>query len=242
MITRIACVVVAACLIVASAPAGGSKGVAELQGRWRLVMLKTENDDIGTPGFRPELVIRGKQMLYGGSEIGRIDVDMSSSPKTLDVHFTNPERTYEGVYTLEMDVLKICLNGHSQGVKERPASFSVEGHPAWRLCSFERVKPGSEEPDKGFVGVALRVDKERPEVIVGSTLEASPARKAGLRKDDVVVAIGGVRVQDLRAAVDAVRLAKPGSDLAFQLRRDGKQHDVMVKVAVLPLPLVLGLE
>ena len=56
----------------------------------------------------------------------------------------------------EIDTLKVCLNGQSAGVKERPTGFALDGHPAWRRLTFERIKPADATPGPAFVGLVLR--------------------------------------------------------------------------------------
>jgi uncharacterized protein (TIGR03067 family) len=214
----------------------------ELQGAWTLVSVEAEAGAIGLPDPRPGVLIKGDSVIYGGEVIARMSTDATTDPKVLDLRFPKPDRVYEGVYAVAKDSLKICLNGRSEGVKERPGSFAVKGHPAWRLLSFERVKGGDAGPGNGFVGLALRLNKSSNEIVVNETLADSPAKKAGLLKDDIVVEVGGVRVTDLRSAIDAVRRAKPRDELAFRIRRNGKEREVKVKVGLLPFSVLAGLE
>jgi S1-C subfamily serine protease len=69
-------------------------------------------------------------------------------------------------------------------------------------------------------------------------LENSPAEKAGLKMGDVLVSVGGQAVGNLEATVDLVRREKPGSDVAIRVRRDGKEKDFNVRVAVFPFELL----
>ena len=232
----------AANLLAADRPSDIRKGPAELQGTWRLVSVEAEAGAFSLPDPRPGLVIKGDRVRYGGEEIARVSADPATNPKVFDLRFAKPERVYEGVYTVKKDSLKICLNGRSEGVKERPDSFSIKDHPSWRLLSFERVKTGSAGPGTGFVGLALRIDKERKEVIVEQVLDGGPAKKAGLRKDDVLLDVGGARVTDLLSAVQAVRRGKPRSELALQIRRGDRKREIKVKVGLLPFTALVGLD
>src|SRR5262249_20578001 len=151
----------------------------------------------------------------------------------------------EGIYAVEKDTLKICLNRLSDGVKERPGGFATQDKENLRLLVFERdrdARGDATEGMNGFVGLVLRYDRDRKEGAVGDTLEGGPARKAGLRKDDVILKIGGGEFTELRPAVEAVRQSKPGSELTFRVRRAGKESDITVKVGVVPFNFVVGLE
>jgi uncharacterized protein (TIGR03067 family) len=242
MIATTTCLLAAAMLPAADPPADAGKGPAELQGAWRLVSVEAEAGSVNLPDPRPGLVIKGDRVHYGGEEVARVTTDSASDPKLIDLRFPGPGRVYEGVYAVEKDSLKVCLNGRTEGVKERPDSFSIKGHPARRLISFERVKPDDVGAGSGFVGLALRFDEGRKEVSVDQALAGSPARKAGLRKGDVLREVGGAGVTDLRSAVDAVRRAKPRSELAFRVVRGGAEREVKVKVGLLPFAVLAGLE
>jgi peptidase M28-like protein/PDZ domain-containing protein len=50
----------------------------------------------------------------------------------------------------------------------------------------------------------------------------SPAEAAGLKTDDVLVAIGGMKTPDLQAMTDALRSHKAGDTVDLQVLRDGK--------------------
>jgi uncharacterized protein (TIGR03067 family) len=242
MLARIACLFASALLLAADPPGDAKEGPADLQGAWRLVSVEAEAGSVGLPDPAPVLVIAGDRVLYGGETIARISTDATTTPKVIDLRFDKPERVYEGVYAAETDSLKVCLNGQTEGLKERPQSFSVKDHPAWRLLSFKRVKAEDAGAGCGYVGVSLRLDEKRKEVTVNAALEGSPAKKAGLREGDVLLEVDGARVADLRSAVEAVRRAKPRSELRLRVRRDGEEREVKVKVGLLPFTVLAGLE
>jgi uncharacterized protein (TIGR03067 family) len=242
MLIRIACLFAFSALLVADPPRDANKGPADLQGAWRLVAVEAEAGAIGLPDPGPVLVIDGDRVLYGGEPIARISTDAATHPKLIDLRFDKPERVYEGVYAAEADSLKFCLDRQSDGVKERPQSFSVKDHPTWRLLSFKRVKVEDAGTGLGFVGVSLRLDENRKVVIVNAALEGGPAKKAGLRNDDILLEVGGAPVADLRSAVEAVRRARPRSDLTLKVRRDGREREVRFEVGLLPFTFLAGLE
>jgi len=235
MLPRLAVFLLAAQVFAADPPAG-------LQGSWKLVLVETDAGPADLPDARPALVIKADKLLHGGHEIARLTTDPAADPKVIDLKFDKPERTYEGIYSLEKDTLKLCLNGRSQGIKERPSGFTVDGHPGWRRLTFERVKPEDAGPGPGFVGLVLMFDEANKQILIQGTLDGSPAKAAGLRKDDVVLSIGGALVETLRGAVDSVRAVKPGGELALKVRRAGKEVDVTVTVAFVPFAGLAGLE
>jgi uncharacterized protein (TIGR03067 family) len=241
MFASITCLVTLCPMFAAEPQDDKAKIPAELQGAWKLESVQGDGT-AGVSESRPVLVIKGNQLLYGGKAVARITADAATKPKVLDLHLAKPERLYEAVYSVDKDTLKICLNGQSDGVKERPQSFSVEGQPALRLLVLERVKTDDPSAGSGFVGLMLKKDEDRDEVVIADTLEGSPAKKAGLLKDDIVLKVGGTKVTDLRSAVDAARQSKPNSDLTIRVRRDGQERELTVRVGLLPFRYVAGLE
>src|SRR5262249_10259904 len=155
-----------------------------------------------------------------------------------------PERLYEGIYTVEKDTLKVCLNGRADA-KDRPAGFSTTDKPDWRLLVFERENPAPANPAEGataYAGVRLRADEETKAAGVDTPIKGSPAEKAGLKKGDVILKVGATAATDLEGTVKAVRQAKPGDKLEFRVRRDGKEMTITVTVGVFPFHLAAGLD
>jgi uncharacterized protein (TIGR03067 family) len=220
------------------------KGVPELQGNWKLITIEANGEANDLTGNQPRWVIKGDKVFYGGDELAVLTADPSATPKLVDVQFLNPKRVFEGIYAIEQDMLRICLNKQTEGVKERPHALSTKDHENWRLLVFEREHSDANATEglTGFVGVALRLDAERQQVVVNEVFAESPAQKAGLKKDDVVLKIAGGEVTTLRSAVEAVRRSQPRTDLVFHIRRDGKEMDVTAKVGVLPFNVLAGLD
>jgi uncharacterized protein (TIGR03067 family) len=186
-------------LFAAAPPSRAGKGVPELQGTWKLEAIDAEAGPVGLSDPSPTLVIRGDRLRYGDQEIARVWADPTCTPRNIDLHFPDPKRVYEGIYAIEKDKLKVCLNGRTDGVKERPLSFAIKDRPTWRLLSFHRARPGETAGGNGFVGLALKFDAGATEVVIQDVLARGPARKAGLRKGDVLVEVAGEAITDLRS-------------------------------------------
>src|SRR5262249_30739759 len=154
-----------------------------------------------------------------------------------DLDTTMPKRVDEGVYAIDGDKLKICVGRPVEGVKERPLDFATEGKPGRRLMVFQREKAGAGDGTvggPGFAGIMIRFDQDTGEVSVAGTIEGSPARKAGLKKDDVIVKVGTEPATDLKTVIGLVRQVKSGSDLTISIRRGEQNRDITVRVGVVP--------
>jgi uncharacterized protein (TIGR03067 family) len=239
MVTPFACLLAVAFPFLApsQAPAQPAKELAELQGTWKLMSVEVGGDVLEFTDRQARLVIQGNKVFYAGEELALLSVEGGAAPKSIDLNFLSSKRVYEGIYAVEKNTLKVCVNRQTDGVKERPDSFATKDKENWRLLVFERdqaAKPNAKEGLSGFVGMALSFDKDKQQLNIGSVLPDSAAKKADLRPKDIVLKIGGQDVTDLRGAVEACRKTMPGSKLVIRVLRDGQEMDITVTVGVVP--------
>ena len=77
-------------------------------------------------------------------------------------------------------------------------------------------------PDFSFSGSGVRVS---------SVLEGSPAAAAGVRAEDVLVAIDGEEIRDLRAYADVLRKHRPGDLIRIKIVRGKDELNVEARLA-----------
>jgi uncharacterized protein (TIGR03067 family) len=217
---------------------------APLLGGWKLTAVEVDGKPMELPNISFWWVIKSDKVFYGGKELAKLTTDTTTTPKCFDLALTNPDRVYEGVYSIEDDTLKICVNTQAEGVKERPTDFATEGKTGRRLFTFKRDKERKVEDLEGlagFVGLQLQFQKEGKGILVAAVLEDSPAKKAGLMKDDVLLKVGDQEVSNLSGTVNLIQQTKPGSELTLRIKRGEKEQDVTVQVGVIPFfPLTLN--
>jgi uncharacterized protein (TIGR03067 family) len=240
MRTRIGCVLLGTALALAAgrpAQAGSDKELSALQGTWKLVSLETDGELREFPEKPLRWVIKGNKILYAGAPLAVLRIDPATTPRSMDLGFLKPKRTREGIYVVEGDTLKVCVNRQTEGVKERPLDFATKGKPDWRLLVFQRDKAGADRVEDlpGYVGMAFMAGKE---LSVTAVLEGGPAQKAGLKKDDILLKVGAVDATDLKTVIRAVQQARPGSELTLRIRRGGEERDLVIKVGVVPFYLL----
>ena len=238
MNAKLACLLVAILLSFVFANAAddtAKEKLAALQGGWKLESLEIEGKPSELLDTSYWWYIKGDKVLYGGDELAKLTLDPAANPKCLDLGFVKSKRVHEGIYKLDKDRLRICVGVMTEGVKERPLKFDNQGIDKYRTMLFVRDKPGTElEGAAGFVGVQLRIDGKTKEIQIVDTIKDSPAQKAGLKKDDVLLRVGSEAAADLQQTVKLVRQLKPGSDAVLRVRRAGKEQDITVKVGVAP--------
>ena len=233
--------VLAALLLCATAVPGFAQEAAKIpagmRGHWKLVILGFDGREIKLRDNMPHWVIKGDQVLYGGEPLARLVVDPATMPPIIDLCYTKNKNVYEGVYALEGDQLKICVNQRTQGVKERPLDFTTKGKEERRVLIFERQDPDSGDGaagSPGYVGIEYGTKPKEKAVFIAVVLPNSPAQKVGLKKDDVVLKIGATPISTPRDAFDQVRQARPGTELSLRIRRGKAEMDFAVRVGVVP--------
>jgi uncharacterized protein (TIGR03067 family) len=213
------------------------KELASLQGTWKLEGVESNGKAHDVPTKPPRWVIKGNKVFYGGEELAVLKLDGTTNPKTVDLGFLSPKRIHEGIYSVDKDTLKLCVNRRTEGVKERPSDFETEGKEDRRLLFFKRDMPIKGDPTEGlngFLGIQIKNSEDGKEVVIVDAFEGSPAKKAGLKADDVVLMVGEGKATDLRTTVDLVRQLKAGSTAVIRIRRGDKEQDIKVKVGVMP--------
>jgi serine protease Do len=71
-------------------------------------------------------------------------------------------------------------------------------------------------------------------VVVGDVLEGGPAEKAGLKTGDVIQAVGGKPVTDVRGLQRLVAAVKPGTQVEVKVNRKGKNMSLSATVGQMP--------
>lgn len=75
---------------------------------------------------------------------------------------------------------------------------------------------------------------ERTGMIVARVYRNSPALRAGVQPNDLILAIDGENISDGYIAMNQVARRKPGTPLRLDFIRDGKQYSLEMKVEVRP--------
>jgi uncharacterized protein (TIGR03067 family) len=239
-------------LCVPFASAGGDpkaeavkKELAVLQGVWKLTALEIDGKTTDFPENPPRWFIKEDKVRYGGQELAALMIDAATTPRSIDLAFLSPKRSYEGIYSVTGDTLKICVNRQTEGVKERPVGFATKDNPEWRLLVFKRDQAGKADETEGLsgfvgiaIGIAIGIEPNKKELVIAQVIDGGPAKKAGLKKDDILLRVGGRQAEGVLETVRMIRAERPGSESNLRIRRDGKERDVTVKVGVAPFSLL----
>ena len=85
----------------------------------------------------------------------------------------------------------------------------------------------------GFVGQEQR---GVPGIMVSAVASGSPADKAGLRRDDIILAIDGVQLESASKTLDLIAETEPGTSLELNISRGGENLMITATVTELGEP------
>jgi len=216
------------------------KELAELQGVWKLDAGEANGAPLPFNRGAFNWVIEGDKVLCGGVHIATLKLDATKTPRTIDLVLLNPKRTRIGIYELDGDTFRFCVDIRDD-VKARPKGLPTVGTDNLRLLFFQRQKGDKVDPFagmRGFLGVQLSDDEENQRVTVADVVENAPAMKAGVKAGDVLLKLGAAEVRSSQAVIDAMATTPPGKPVALVVRRDGKERTIELKPAAVPFDLL----
>jgi C-terminal processing protease CtpA/Prc len=91
-----------------------------------------------------------------------------------------------------------------------------------------------------WLGVGIAEIKKKGEkaplegVLITEIYEDSPAEAAGLKEDDIVVAIDDKKTDDVDELVKAIQAREPGDEISMTIDRDGKEQIVIATLSERP--------
>ena len=87
---------------------------------------------------------------------------------------------------------------------------------------------------RAFAGLSVTAKEDEGHLVVTRVVPASPAESAGLRADDVIVALEGVHGLSKENLINLLRRKKPGEAVNLELLRDGRVQRVVVRLGEPP--------
>jgi carboxyl-terminal processing protease len=105
---------------------------------------------------------------------------------------------------------------------------------AFALLVVASASLRAEDPPEGSIGVQIKIEEGK--IVVVEPIKGSPADKAGIKPDDVIVKINDYKVkdnveqEDLQETVKEITKHKPGTKIKITVKRGDKEMAIDVTV------------
>jgi serine protease Do len=109
------------------------------------------------------------------------------------------------------------------GPGDAPAAVGVVSVAARSVTA--RDLPASNNPSGGYLGIELAESAEVG-ARIGRVTPDSPAAKAGLKPDDLLVSLAGLAVQDAESLLNAMQQHKAGDVVTIRVKRRGEEVEL----------------
>jgi carboxyl-terminal processing protease len=176
-------------------------------------------------------------VALGGFLVGR-----AQSPATLDAQ----DRQSVALYAEALDVVRnnyvdqadIHPKKETYGaIRGMLDTLGDNGHT--RFLTPEERKQNDQSLSGTYVGIGVQLEQEKGDIVVAAPIQDSPAEKAGISTDDVLVAVDGksVRGDDVSEVVDKVK-GPVGTEVELTVLHDGKKRTYDLRRAEIDSPVV----
>jgi S1-C subfamily serine protease len=88
----------------------------------------------------------------------------------------------------------------------------------------------ADDDEKGSIGVMIKLDENSGAISVLGVLTNSPAEKAGIMNNDILLKVGDDKVETLAGFVEMIQNIKPGEKVKITVQRDGNEKVIEVTV------------
>ncbi|MGC9022797.1 MAG: PDZ domain-containing protein, partial [Dissulfurimicrobium sp.] len=83
--------------------------------------------------------------------------------------------------------------------------------------------------------------KKKEGVLVADVSNGSPAEKAGIKREDVIIELNGVKINDSGELRNKIALTAPGTVVKLEIERNGKRLSIPVTIAEQPQGIAASL-
>lgn len=147
----------------------------------------------------------------------------ASAPQALD--FSSLQQVYDQLrteYDGKVDAQKL-IDGAKKGL------VSATGDPYTVYFTDEEAKQFNDDLEGKFSGIGAEIGTKNNDLIISSTLDDSPAKKAGLLRDDILAQVNGEDVADwsIDQAVSKIRGEK-GTTVKLKVVRNQELKEISI--------------
>lgn len=118
----------------------------------------------------------------------------------------------------------------SPGLGNDPVAIGVVSVAARKITA--KTAPPIRSSKGGYLGVSLEPDAAGAKV--SQVLDKTPAQRAGLKVNDVIVAVDQTAIEDSDSLIQHLQKFKPGETVTLKLKREDKELELKVTLAPRP--------
>jgi len=181
-------------------------------------------------------------VLLLATALGSYMVGRSQSPATLD----EADRESVALYAEALDAVR---NNYvdQEDIDSKKATYGAiegmldtledEGHT--RFLTPEEREQNDQSLSGTYVGIGVQLEAKNGEVVVTAPIDGSPAEKAGISSDDVLLAVDGesVRGDAVSEVVEKVK-GPEGTKVELTVRHEGERREYDLRRAEINTPVV----
>lgn len=173
-------------------------------------------------------LIFGKDFVYIGGTSNKNEITKSIDGSEKEIFEKIKALTYlvdkESLYDIDD---KNVIEGIYKGIFE---SLGDDYAAYYTVDEFKKFKESTEGEYCG-IGAYISEKKETKELVIASTMEGSPAEKAGLKKDDVIVQVDDKEVgdKDSDTVISWIK-GEPGTEVSIKVARKGEKDFLTLKM------------
>ena len=123
-----------------------------------------------------------------------------------------------------INTMNLSLGGGSDGIGLAVPSNLVK-NITQQLIKFGRVV-------RGYIGMSAY---DTPEgVVISKVLTNGPAYKSGIKPNDTILSLDGIKIDNIKQVVKIVASLEVGEDIILKFKRQNKVIETVIKVSVMP--------
>lgn len=176
------------------------------------------------------------------SAIGRNTIGLNSLENYIQTDAAiNPGNSGGALVNTEGALIGINTGIYSRSGSYQGVGFAIPVNNALNVL-HQIIKTGT--VTRGWLGIEVVTNntdamKHINGVVVQSTHKDSPARRVGLKKDDIIVAINSKKISTARGFQNHIAQLKPSTSIKLTVIRNGKTFIADVILAKKPTPPIL---
>lgn len=202
---------------------------------------KQKKSNLRVAGFTALGLVVGVSVFFSGWLFGsgRLSVSTNTGVPTINRNQSAPSEGIDELYTsivnnydgeVEDDEL---LDGMKRGLTQ------AVGDPFTEFLTTDETTSFNESLNGTFEGIGAELGKEGNFVIVVAPIKGTPADKAGIQPQDIIVEIDGESAADITISEAVNRIRGPkGEEVVLTVIRDGQQLEVPIVRDTIDIPSV----